>query len=381
MLILSIETSCDETSVSILEGNEKSQTVKILSNIVSSQVKLHAKWGGVVPNLAAREHVRNIVPVLDKAIKASNVSKDVGRLRLSDIDLFATTVGPGLIPALLVGTNVAKTLAYYYQKPLIGIHHIEAHMVAALGSVKSKFKIPNAKCYPILSLIVSGGHTQLILSKKPFEYEIIGQTQDDAVGEAFDKVAKILDLGYPGGPIVSRYADDFMKIKNYKLKITNWGVEFPRPMIDSGDFNFSFSGLKTAVLYKWQSFTKTKNYKLQTTNLSYKRAVCHAFQEAVVDVLTTKTLKAIKKYEPKTVILAGGVAANKALRKELEKAIKEEDKSISYLLPLLELCGDNAAMVGAAAFLRYLKYKKNGQLAELKQNWKTLEADANLELK
>jgi len=366
MIILAIETSCDETSVALVEGNEKTKEVKILSNIVSSQVKIHAKWGGVVPSLAAREHLKNIIPVLKKALLESKKT-------LHTIDLFAVTQGPGLIPALLIGTNFAKTLSYIHKKPLLGIHHIEGHIAAAFSNGISSFQFPVSKKFPLLALVVSGGHTQLILMKQSLHYEIIGQTQDDAAGEAFDKVAKILALGYPGGPIISKCAEKYESQLNDQRSVID-DLHFPRPMINSNDFNFSFSGLKTSVLYYWQKRDKSLPASL------HKQAVCKAFQDSAVDVLTVKTIKAAKKYQPKTIILAGGVAANKKLRETLKEKISNSFQNTQFFVPPFALCGDNAAMIGTAAYQRYLKHKKFGQLTELANSWKELEADANLKL-
>lgn len=366
MIILAIETSCDETSVALLEKSSKTGQINILSDIVSSQVKIHAKWGGVVPNLAAREHLKNIIPVLEKALLKSKKT-------LLDIDLFAVTQGPGLIPALLIGTNFAKTLSYIYKKPLLGIHHVEGHIAAAFSDGISNFQFSISKEFPILALVVSGGHTQLIYIKEPLHYEIIGQTQDDAAGEAFDKVAKILELGYPGGPIISEYAEKYeTQTNNRQLMIDD--LHFPRPMINSNNFNFSFSGLKTSVLYYWQ-----KRDKLLPASL-HKQAVCKAFQGSAIDVLTVKTIKAAKKYQPKTVILAGGVAANKKLRETLKEKIESSLRDTQLLIPPFPLCGDNAAMIGAAAFYRYQKISNLDQISELENGWKELEADANMKL-
>ncbi len=237
LVILGIETSCDETAISVVRASD--ENIEVLSNTVSSQVKLHARWGGVVPNLAAREHLKNILPVL-------NLSLSEAKIRIRDIDLISVTNGPGLIPALLIGTNTAKTLSYLLQKPLLGIHHIEGHIYA--NFIKDKIgenpkpKTQNPK-FPILCLVVSGGHTQLVLMKKHLDYEIVGQTLDDAAGEAFDKVARILGLGYPGGPAIAETA----KISNFIRRggqISNFSL--PRPMINSNNLNFSISAHKTS---------------------------------------------------------------------------------------------------------------------------------------
>ncbi len=370
MKILAIETSCDETAAAILDCNENNNQIKLISNIVSSQIKLHAKWGGVVPNLAAREHLKNIVPVIEEALEKSGYSLDI-------IDLIAVTKGPGLIPALLIGTNAAKALSYSKSIPLLGIHHIEGHLYAhTIGDD------PNNINFPLLALTVSGGHTQIILMKDHLKYEVIGQTQDDAAGEAFDKVAKMLELGYPGGPIVSEYASKFeetkKKIADKNLLKELESIIFPRPMLNSGDFNFSFSGLKTSVSYFFQKIQKM-NLDDKTLKL-YKMAICKSFQDATVDVLTKKMSKATKELSPKTVILAGGVSANLFLQETLEKEISKNFPEVKFLKPALEFCGDNAAMIGAAAFIRYQKLKDLGQLDRLKTEWENLEADSNFKL-
>lgn len=370
MKILAIETSCDETSIAILDCNEKTNEIGLLSNIVSSQIDIHAKWGGVVPNLAAREHLKNIIPVLDEALNES-------KQKLDNIDLIAVTQGPGLIPALLIGTNAAKALSYTQKIPLIGIHHVEGHLYAnVIGSNTDEI------IFPMLALTVSGGHTQIILMKEHLDYEIIGQTQDDAAGEAFDKVAKMLEIGYPGGPIVSEYAKRFevekQKISDQKLLEELESIQFPRPMISSGDFNFSFSGLKTSVLYFIKKLQE-RNPDDETFEL-YKMAICKAFQDAAIDVLVKKMSKATEKLSPKTVVLAGGVSANSHLQKTLKDEIKSSFPEIKFLKPRLEFCGDNAAMIGVAAFVRYKKLKSSGELKQLEKNWESLEASSNLKL-
>ena len=378
MIILGIETSCDETAVSLIEAQENK--VETLSNIISSQVKLHAKWGGVVPNLAAREHLKNIIPVLKTAFKKAGVKP-------SNIDLIATTQGPGLIPALLIGTNAAKTLSYIWKKPLIGIHHIEGHIYANFIGDKKPLPLPEGEIkrgwekFPILCLVVSGGHTQLVLMKKHLDYEIIGQTLDDAVGEAFDKVARILGLDYPGGPAIAAYVTKW-KSKNLKNKTIHntlykiHDTKLPRPMINSKNFNFSFSGLKTAVLYKtkkWQNFKKIHNTKYLI------HATCKEFQQAAIDVLVHKTIKAAEKYNPKAIMLAGGVSANQELRGQLGKVIEKNLKNTLYIIPNTSYSTDNATMIATAGYYRW----KNMSVAQRKkslQNWKTMQADANLKL-
>ena len=348
MTILGIETSCDDTSIAVVKDGE------ILSSVVSSQIKVHAPYGGVVPNLAARAHLENIGPVLKEAMKKAGNP---------EIDLIAVTKGPGLIPSLLVGVNFAKALAYNWKKPLLGINHLEGHLYANWldnrRSNRRQFGGSTSDCFPALCLIVSGGHTQLVLMKDHGQYQLLGETRDDAAGEAFDKVAKLLGLGYPGGPAISAHAEKF-SIFNFQFS----KISFPRPMIDSKDYDFSFSGLKTAVLY----FVKTLDKK-QIKELT--PAICAEFQKAVVDVLISKTIKAAKDYKAKSIMISGGVAANKKLRKEMKKRVEKELPNTSYQTPAPNLCTDNAVMIAVAAC-----FKKNTQ----SNGWTKIEANANLRL-
>jgi len=333
MIILGIETSCDDTSVALVSGSEKK--CRILSSVISSQTKVHAPYGGVVPNLAARAHLKNIGPVFNQALKQAG---------WPNFDLIAVTVGPGLIPSLLVGVNFAKALAYANKKPLVGVNHLEGHLYA------NWLKHPEIKL-PALGLIVSGGHTQLILMTGRGQYRLLGETRDDAAGEAFDKVAKLLGLGYPGGPIISTKAELGDKTA-FKL---------PRPMLAAG-LDFSFSGLKTAVLYQ------VKKEKKLSQN--YINNMAASFQQAVIDVLVAKAAQAAKKYGVKAVIISGGVAANQELRKQLKE--KMEKLGIDFYAPELEFCTDNAAMIAAAACFGNKKAQSN--------DWAKTEADANLRL-
>ncbi len=397
MLILGLETSCDETAASILEV--KKGRIQVLSNIISSQIKLHQKWGGVVPNLAAREHLKNIFTVLKNALQEA-------RVKPADLDFIGVTAGPGLIPALLIGVNATKTLAYVWKKPLLGIHHIEGHIYANfIGDKIRECQMSNVECrnlinypnskqaknyklkakssnikFPILCLVVSGGHTQLVLMKKHLHYQIIGETQDDAVGEAFDKVARILGLGYPGGPAIAQRAMEFPisirqladqspnKSQKTKHKKYNYKINFPRPMINNDNFNFSFSGLKTAVLYE------TKKHPELMKKSDYITTLCHEFQKAATEVLIAKTLRAAQKYHPRSILLAGGVSANLELRKQLGKTIHRELKNTLYIIPDTLYSIDNSAMIAAATYFRWkLSPKKN-------HPWQTIEADANLKL-
>jgi len=350
MIILGIETSCDETAAAVI--SVENDQVRLLSNIVSSQIALHASYGGVVPNLAAREHLKNILPVIGTALEKAGKKP-------SELDLIAVTNGPGLIPALLIGTTTAKTLSYLWHAPLIGIQHIEGHIYANFISAKT-----DEIKFPILALVVSGGHTQLVLMKKHLHYEIIGETVDDAVGEAFDKVARILGLGYPGGPAVAKLADSYLGEKKFKITL-------PRPMLKSANFNFSFSGLKTAVLYA------TKKDPKNLENPDYISEMCHEFQTAVTDVLVAKTIRAAKKHHPKTILLAGGVSANKNLRGKLELAVKENLKDTNCFVPELTYSMDNATMIAIAGYYRYKNLKNKKSLGK---SWTNLETSASLKL-
>ena len=352
MLILGIETSCDETAVSLIQikSLKKGMNFKILSNIVSSQVPIHRQYGGIIPEVAARAHIENILPVIKKSLKDINPKK---------IDLIAVTQGPGLITSLLVGLETAKTLAYAYQKPLMGINHLEGHLAANFIEHEPK------NIFPAISLIVSGGHTELGLIKKPGQYQKIGQTRDDAAGECFDKIAKLLKIGYPGGPVISQMAE---KMKNKPTNIT-----LPRPMIKTNDFDFSFSGLKTAVLY----FVKKNKNKLK--NKKNIQSICAESQQAIIDVLIFKTIKASKKYKAKSVLLSGGVAANQELREQLRLHVCKLPNHVKFFVPLKNLCTDNAVMIAAAAALKF-KSLTSLQKKKLKDNWQKIKVNSNLEI-
>lgn len=359
--ILGIETSCDETAMAVLEVDAK-EDMKVLSNIVSSQVKLHAKYGGVVPSLAAREHVKNIGHVFRLALKEAGINPPSapsgGGGFEKEIDLIAVTRGPGLGPALLVGITFAKTLSWIYKKPIMGANHLEGHLYS--NWLNKGFK-PREIKFPILHLIVSGGHTELVLMRGHGKYKIIGETLDDAVGEAFDKVARLLNLGYPGGPIVSLRAAK-LKSKNEKLKIL-----FPRPMEKSGDFNFSYSGLKTAVLYKIKDL---KNSGVKITD-EVINEICYEFQQAAIDILVKKTLRAAKELGAKSVFLSGGVSANKLLREKLHATATE--LGLEYRQPPMEYTTDNAAMIAIAGHSAFKNSKQ--KTAKL---WQSVKMDANL---
>ena len=336
MIILAIETSCDDTGIALLKV--KNQQFEILENFVSSQVELHAKYGGVYPSLAKREHQKNL-PILFEKVSRKK------------IDLIAITVGPGLEPCLWVGVNFANELIKKLKVPLVPVNHIEAHILINLIDQKVK-----ANLFPAIALIVSGGHTQIILVKNVGKYQIIGETRDDAAGECFDKVARILGLGYPGGPIISKEASKF-KIQSPRFK-----VSLPRPMIYQKNYDFSFSGLKTAVLYDY----KSRPLKVRKSK-EYVQTVTAEVQQAIIDVLLLKTTKATKDYKVKTIILGGGVAANNELRKQFGN--QSSKLGIKFLAPKKELTTDNALMIAVAGYYQYLKKK---------YDWKVVKANANL---
>ena len=350
MLILGIETSCDETAVAVLEV--KNQKAKIKSSVVSSQVKLHAPYGGVVPHLAAREHEKNLPVVLAQALKAAKV-------KMEKIDLIAVTAGPGLSPALWRGVNFANALAEKENKLLIAVNHIEGHIYSNwLKSVRINYKLEakSNNLFPALCLIVSGGHTQLILMSGYGKYKLIGETVDDAAGEAFDKIARILKLGYPGGPVISKTASRGDAAK----------FSLPRPMLYSKDYNFSFAGLKTAVLYLVRSLKKVGKQTVAD--------IAASAQAAIVDVLIAKTMRAAREYKVKTVMLSGGVSANKLLRENLTAAGK--GSGLPVLVPPLEYTGDNAVMIALAGYFQSVKLKTKS----VKLGWQKVKADANWEL-
>jgi len=376
MIILGIETSCDETAVSIVEagGDLKDLSFKLLGSALNSQVKIHAEYGGVVPNLAKREHQKNLPKVLEGALKKSDVN-------LSKIDLITVTVGPGLEPALWAGITFVEELGKKLKIPIIPANHMEGHIASVL------FNKTNIE-FPALALLISGGHTELVLLTSWEKKEKIGETQDDAVGEAFDKVARMLGLGYPGGPEISRLAQEARE-KNISLE-----AKFPRPMIHSKDFNFSFSGLKTAVLYylkkkisqKQQSLEQTGYFSTEKSPPSHASrapkvalenvassspllhlgeglggevviAVAREFEDAVIETLISKTKAAIEKYSPKTLIIGGGVIANKALRENFLKLSKNYS-GMKILIPEKSLTTDNATMIAAAGYIEYLRNNK-----------------------
>lgn len=390
MKILGIETSCDETAVSLLECEGTIDTARftVLGDALNSQAALHAHYGGVYPNLAKREHAKSIVPLLAKALgrarastsgeivpltdaKQEHVEKILERepalcheliefARLypkPDIDAIAVTEGPGLAPALWVGVNFAEALGTIWDTPVFGINHMEGHIASSLAQAKDdgRYELSDVD-FPVLALLISGGHTELVLAKKWGEYTIIGRTRDDAVGEAFDKVARTLGLPYPGGPHLSKLADEARQ-RDEKADIS-----FPRPMIDADNCDFSFSGLKTAVLYA-----------MRNADVSNKdrKTLAREFEDAVADVLVKKSKKALQDTEAMTFVIGGGVAANAHVRKALADMVKQQFSDIDLRLPEVKITGDNAIMIAIAGYLRILGGAKRAG---------ALRANANLRL-
>lgn len=323
MLILGLETSCDESASAILKISRKKITV--LSNIISSQIDIHARYGGVIPEVAAREHVLNIIPVIKDSLEKA-------KIKPQQLDAIAVTKGPGLITSLIAGMESARSLAYAWKKPLIGINHIEGHIYSAFIDSSQTIN------FPAIVLTVSGGHTLLALMTDHGKIKIIGETRDDAAGEAYDKGAKMLGLGYPGGPAISKTAAEYQARHKGQAKES---LNFPRPMINSSNFDFSFSGLKTSLLYKLKA------------DYSWKKKIpqyCFEYQEAILDILINKSLKAVKKYQAKTLIVSGGVSANSQLRQKLTLKMAEEKTAANLVFPNLAYTTDNAAMIAMAAY-------------------------------
>ncbi|MDD3173334.1 MAG: tRNA (adenosine(37)-N6)-threonylcarbamoyltransferase complex transferase subunit TsaD [Herbinix sp.] len=322
IMILAIETSCDESAAAVVKNGRE-----VLSNIISSQIELHKLYGGVVPEIASRKHIEKINQVIEEALSEANVT-------LQDLDAIGVTYGPGLVGALLVGVAEAKAISFAVKKPLVGVHHIEGHVSA--NYIENKELEP-----PFLCLIVSGGHTHLVLVKEYGTYEIVGRTRDDAAGEAFDKVARAIGLGYPGGP----------KIDKLSKEGNNRAITFPRAHIEGAPYDFSFSGLKSAVLNHINS-CEMKHEEINRADIAA------SFQEAVIDVLVTKTMLAAKDFGMKKVAVAGGVAANSSLREALAAACSKNGLAFYHPSPIF--CTDNAAMIGAAAYYEYLKGTRSG---------------------
>ncbi|MFA4831425.1 MAG: tRNA (adenosine(37)-N6)-threonylcarbamoyltransferase complex transferase subunit TsaD [Patescibacteria group bacterium] len=362
MLILGIESSCDDTSVALVEANKNE--IKILAEKTASQIEVHKKYGGVVPEIAGRKHAEKILPLIEAVMDGQNKP-----------DVIAVTAGPGLMTGLLVGVTAAQTLSYLWNVPVTPINHIEGHIYSVLLDKKQGNNIRKSGLsvirkeiiFPALCLIVSGGHTELILMKNHGKYELVGKTRDDAAGECFDKVAKLLGLDYPGGPQISKLAESGNPS----------AIPLPRPMLarrsptrgedelDNDSFDFSFSGLKTAALYWLRDNAKKQvtSYKLSRHSgiplaagqVTRQNDFCASFQQAIIDVLVAKTIRAAKKYNPKTIILAGGVSANKKLKETLKKEIERRLPLSSFLFPLSSYSMDNAAMIAMAGYIHAIK--------------------------
>lgn len=319
MLVLAIETSCDDTGAAVVLNGRK-----ILSNVVSSQVSIHQKYGGVVPELASRRHIESIVPIVTEAL-------EMGKVTLRDIDGISVTQGPGLVGSLLVGLSFAKSLSFVTRLPFVGVNHIEAH----ISAIFLEEKPPK---FPFIGLVVSGGHTSLFRVDGFGKYKRLGQTRDDAAGEAFDKVAKLLSLGYPGGPVI----DELSKSSNPKA------IRFPRPTLGKNSLDFSFSGLKTAVV----NYVKSHPEPAGGYSEELIRDIVSSFQEAVVDVLVKKTLQAAQNQGLRRIVLSGGVAANRRLRERIKEEASQQ--KVKVYIPSPSFCTDNAAMVGVIGY-EYLK--------------------------
>lgn len=319
IFVLGIETSCDETAASIVKNG-----CEIVANVVASQMESHQRFGGVVPEIASRHHVEQITLVLEETMKQANMD-------VSEIDAIAVTEGPGLVGALLIGVNAAKALAFAHRIPLVGVHHIAGHIYANQLVQEMKF--------PLLALVVSGGHTELIYMKEHGVFEVIGETRDDAAGEAYDKVARALQLPYPGGPHIDRLA-----------KQGKPTIDLPRAWLEEGSYDFSFSGLKSAVI-------NTLHNAKQRGETILPEDMAASFQTSVVEVLVGKTIQAAAHYDVKQILLAGGVAANEGLRTQLQKQV-EQLPEVELIIPPLSLCTDNAAMIAAAGTVLFQQGKR-----------------------
>ncbi|WP_053361401.1 tRNA (adenosine(37)-N6)-threonylcarbamoyltransferase complex transferase subunit TsaD [Bacillus sp. FJAT-27251] len=324
-LILGIETSCDETAVALVRNGRE-----IIANVVASQIESHKRFGGVVPEIASRHHVEQVTLVLEEALKQAGTA-------MEEIDGIAVTEGPGLVGALLIGVNAAKALAFAHDIPLLGVHHIAGHIYAN--------RLVKEMEFPLLSLVVSGGHTELVYMKEHGHFEVIGETRDDAAGEAYDKVARVLNMPYPGGPHIDRLAHEGQP-----------ELDLPRAWLEQGSYDFSFSGLKSSVI-------NTVHNAEQRGEKIAPETLAASFQASVIDVLVTKTVQAAKEYKVKQVLLAGGVAANKGLRTALQEEFKKQE-NVELVIPPLSLCTDNAAMIAAVGSVMYEK----GQRSDLTLN-------------
>ena len=446
MKILAIETSCDETALALVSTQEKNNQTKfkILANEVSSQIAIHAQFGGVFPAMAKREHSKNILNILENVLSTAKKNKKLKKPQIvknckkiekileregslcenfisfisstkkPDIDAIAVTTGPGLEPALWVGISFAKALSLAWEKPLISVNHMEGHIFSVYPDKKNTFTVKNNKeNFPSISLLVSGGHTEIVLMKDFLKYKIIGKTRDDAAGEAFDKVARMLDLPYPGGPEISKLAAKERELKDERentaigelgsatarargifqqknIRVSNSSISseylylsLPRPMINSKDYDFSFSGLKTAVLYMIrdlkEKYSEKELEKLFGPKSNWKQKIACEFENSVVEVLSSKTLRAIKEHKAKTLIVGGGVSANNSLQETFKKEISKLNSGVSNIqkiqihFPSKQLTGDNALMIAIAGYYQF----KNKKIAK---NLNSVKANGNLSL-
>lgn len=346
MKILAIETSCDETSAAIVEDSSDKKTATVLSNTVASSMDMHSKTGGIIPENAAREQVKSILPVINEALEKAGLSFDTSKT--PDIDAIAVTYGPGLIGSLLVGVETAKTLSYLWNKPLIPVNHLFGHIYA--NFIQENSPTPQ---FPLIALIVSGGHTDIVLMKSHTDITWLGGTRDDAAGECFDKSGRLLGLSYPAGPEIEQLA----KLGNPKA------YHFPRPLLHDNAYDFSFSGLKTAILREVEKLNiQQRGDKRQDPVVN---DICRGLQDAIIDVLVNKTLKAAQEHNVSSVLLSGGVAANQTLRDEF--MVRSSSLEIKLFAPPKSLCTDNAAMIGAAALFQ-----------DKKEQWENITANPEL---
>ncbi len=388
MKILAIETSCDETAVAIVEatGDERNAHFHILGNALLSQIELHKPYGGVFPSLAKREHAKNLVPLLDAALEEAELVREdtqamseelhnriaetlareeglaeaffdfIDECEAPAIDAIAVTAGPGLEPALWVGVSFAKALALAWDKPLVAVNHMEGHIMAALAGGEGDGLVIKNVALPVLALLISGGHTELVLMKEWLEYELVGRTRDDAVGEAFDKVARMLELPYPGGPEISKLAEGLRDTEANVSKVRPYSDEegltlltqrLPRPMLHDATCDFSFAGLKTAVLNLLK--------KHGGISASERSHLAREFEDAVTEVLLKKTERALVREGAQTLVLGGGVSANTHIRRVFKKAIEENAPNVALRIPTASLSTDNAVMIALAGFYRALR--------------------------
>ncbi|MGD0328546.1 MAG: tRNA (adenosine(37)-N6)-threonylcarbamoyltransferase complex transferase subunit TsaD [Minisyncoccia bacterium] len=387
MKILAIETSCDETAIAILEcgGDEKHATFTVLGNALLSQIDLHKKYGGVFPALAKREHAKNLVPILEAALEEAELLHEdtraipeETRTQISEVlvrepglaesffafiseceppalDAIAVTTNPGLEPALWVGVNFAKALALLWEKPLVAVNHMEGHIFASLlkKEPEEKYSISDVQ-FPLLALLISGGHTQLVVMRQWLRYELVGETRDDAVGEAFDKVARMLALPYPGGPEISKLAE------NARHENKNNPFTLPRPMLRDTTCDFSFAGLKTAVLYLLKD--------IPNVSRNDKKHIAHEFENAVADVLWGKTSRALAETDARTLAIGGGVSANMHIRRVFTEHIRREHPEVTLYIPTAALTTDNAIMIALAGYYRCLRNEYVQPLEKLEAN-------------